>query len=550
MRIGSRTAVVAGAAGFALVLAACGGGTDGDGGESSAPSGSIVIGGCNPENLLIPSATNEVCGGNPLDAVFSGLIRYDPETGDVINEIAESIESDDNRVWRVALKDGWTFHDGSPITAQSFVDAWNWAVHGENSGYSLNEYFFEPIEGYEESRGEFDDEGNYVPGSGAETLSGLEVTDDLHFTITLKAPEAGFPQRLGYTAFVPLPEAFYADPDAFGQQPIGSGPFRLASWNQNQSIQLEAYEGYQGEVKPKAEQITFRMYQQRDAEYADLLADNVDVATQLPPSALAGEAYKADLGDRYLERETGIIQTITFASPEANSATDDANLRKAISLAINRDLIIKNIFQGQFTAATGWVSPVVEGYVPDQCGEFCGYDAELAKTYLADSGFDGPIIFGYNADDAHEEWVNATCNSITNALGIECQPSPVPLFAEFREQINARETGDMTMFRTGWQMDYPSIENFLTPLYATGASANDGDYSNEEFDELISQAAQAQGDEALGLYQEAERLLAEDMPVIPLWYGKTIAGYSTRVDPESVSITPFGTLDLLSITGR
>ena len=550
MRIGSRTAVVAGAAGFALVLAACGGVTDDEGGASSAPSGTIVIGGCNPENPLIPMATNEVCGGNPLDAVFSALIRYDPDTGEAVNEIAESIESDDNQVWRVALKDGWTFHDGTSITAQSFVDAWNWGVYGENSAYGLNEYFFEPIEGYDESRGEYDDEGNYVPGSGAETLSGLDVIDDRTFTITLKRPEAGFAQRLGYTAFVPLPESFYADPEAFGQQPIGSGPFRLVSWNQNQSIELEAYEGYQGPVKPRAQQIMFRMYQQRDAEYADLLADNVDVVTQLPPSALAGEAYRADLGDRYIERETGVIQTITFASPEVKPELDDPNLRKAVSLAINRELIIDNIFQGQYTAATGWVSPVVDGYVPDQCGDLCRYDGELARTYLADSGFEGPIIFGYNGDGAHDEWVNAACNSISNALEIECVPEPVPLFAEFRQQINDRETGDMVMFRTGWQMDYPSIENFLTPLYATGASANDGDYSNEEFDELVRQAAQTQGEESLALYQQAERLLAEDMAVVPLWYAKTIAGYSTRVDPDSVSITPFGTLDLLGITGR
>ena len=550
MRVGSRTAAAAGAAGIALVLAACGSAAEDDGGASSAPAGSIVIGGCNPENPLIPSATNEVCGGNPLDAVFSGLMRYDPETGEAINEIAQSIETDDNVVWRVTLKDGWTFHDGSPITAQSFVDAWNWSVHGENAAYSLNEYFFEPIAGYEESRGEFDDEGNYVAGSGSETLSGLEVIDELNFTITLKAPEAGFPQRLGYTAFFPLPEAFYADPDAFGQQPIGPGPFRLAGWNQNQSIQLEAYEGYQGDVKPRAEQITFRMYQQRDAEYADLLADNVDVVTQLPPSALAGEAYKADLGERYVERETGVIYTITFASPEVNPDVDDANLRKAVSMAIDRELIIDNIFQGQFTAATGWVSPVVEGYLPDQCGEFCDYDAELARTYLADSGFEGPITFGYNGDGAHDEWVNAACNSISNALDIECQPESVPLFAEFREQINARETGDMTMFRTGWQMDYPSIENFLVPLYSSGASSNDNDYSNPEFDDLVGQAAQAQDDDALALYQEAERQLVDEMPVIPLWYGKTIAGFSTRVAPDSVKITPFGTLDLLSITGR
>jgi oligopeptide transport system substrate-binding protein len=96
-------------------------------------------------------------------------------------------------------------------------------------------------------------------------------------------------------------------------------------------------------------------------------------------------------------------------------------------------------------------------------------------------------------------------------------------------------------------MDYPSIENFLGPLYATGAGANDSGYSNEQFDSLINQAAAAPtSDEAILLYQQAERLLAEGMPAMPLWYNITVAGYSTRVD--NVIITPFGTVDLLNIT--
>jgi oligopeptide transport system substrate-binding protein len=95
-------------------------------------------------------------------------------------------------------------------------------------------------------------------------------------------------------------------------------------------------------------------------------------------------------------------------------------------------------------------------------------------------------------------------------------------------------------------MDYPSIENFLVPLYATGASANDGDYSNPEFDAKLDEAASApSSEEAIALYQEAELIMAEDMPSIPMWYGKTIAGHSSNVD--NVKITPFGTTDLLSI---
>ena len=89
-----------------------------------------MIGGCSPQNPPVPANTNET-GGDPLDAIFSKL-RANSDTAAPENEIAESIESDDiNVTWTITLKDGWTFHDGSPITANSFVDAWNWGALGE-----------------------------------------------------------------------------------------------------------------------------------------------------------------------------------------------------------------------------------------------------------------------------------------------------------------------------------------------------------------------------------------------------------------------------------
>ena len=123
--------------------------------------------------------------------------------------------------------------------------------------------------------------------------------------------------------------------------------------------------------------------------------------------------------------------------------------------------------------------------------------------------------------------------------------TPVVDFATFRDQITNREMKGL--FRTGWQMDYPSIENFLGPIYATGAGSNDGDYSNPDFDAKLQEAAAAPTlEEANTLYQEAEAMLAEDLPAIPLWYTNTVAGYSTNVD--NVKINPFGTTDLLGIT--
>jgi oligopeptide transport system substrate-binding protein len=547
MRVLARKGAVIGAVGFALVLSACGGDDDGDdgddGGQAEGPSGSVVIGGCSPQNPLVPANTNETCGGDPLDAIFSKLVKYNSDTAAPENEIAESIESDDNVTWTITLKDGWTFHDGSPVTANSFVDAWNWAALGENG--ALSSYFLEPIEGFTDVQGELDEEGAYIEGSAtAETMSGLEVVDDRTFTATLTSPQSSFPQRLGYTAFAPLPEVFFEDVDAFGLAPIGSGPFEVVEYNENVDIQLTAYDGYAGDAKPTVQDVTFRIYTDQNAEYNDLLADNVDVMTQLPEASLAGEQYKADLGDRFIERETGVIQTVTFAPDRVDPAVASLDLRKGVSMAIDRDLIIENIFQGTRVAATGWVSPVVDGFQPDACGEFCTYDPEAATELVEASGFTGTLTLSYNADADHAGWTEATCNSIRNATGIDCVATPVVDFATFRGLITDREM--LGMFRTGWQMDYPSIENFLVPLYATGASANDGDYSNPEFDAKLDEAASApSSEEAIALYQEAELIMAADMPSIPMWYGKTIAGHSSNVD--NVKITPFGTTDLLSI---
>jgi oligopeptide transport system substrate-binding protein len=514
-------------------------------GEAAAQGGSIVVRGCNPENPLIPGNTNETCGGDVIDQLFSKLVRYDAETAEPMNEIAESIETEDNQTYTITLEDGWTFHDGTPITAQSFVDAWNWVAYGPNA--ALNAYFFEPIEGYAEVQGEDANADEIITEDEVQAteMSGLTGGDDRTFTVGLTAPASSFPERVGYSAFSPLPEVFFEDPEAFGEAPVGSGPFQFVSWDRNVEIKIEAYADYAGDNPPKIDEATFRIYEDDNAAYNDLQAGNLDILPQLPTSALAGEAYKDDLGDRYIEREVGVIQTVTFAPEAVDPSMADPVLRQAISMAIDRESIVEAIFQGTRTPATGWVSPAVSGFQAGACGEFCEYDPEAATALLAEAGgYAGTLTLSYNGDSDHKGWVDATCNSIANALGVQCLGVPVVDFATFRTEINARTmTG---MFRTGWQMDYPSVENFLVPLYATGASANDGDYSNPEFDALLQEAASQQGEAAIATYNEAELMLAQDMPAIPMWYNAIVAGYST--DVENVHITPFQTIDMLNVT--
>ena len=532
--------VVIGASVIALTLAACGGSSDSGSGGSGGSDSYVTVNGSEPQSPLIPAQTQETGGGNVIDSMFTGLVTYNQETAAPENAVATAIESTDQQNWTITIRDDWTFQDGTPVTASSFVDAWNWAAYGPNA--ALNSYFFEPIEGFAEVQGEFDEEGNPVGKPKAKEMTGLKVVSDTEFTVKLSRPNSQFPVMVGYSGFAPMPEVFFEDPEAFGKNPVGNGPFQFESWDPKVSIKLKAWPDYPGAQKPSIAGVDFKIYQDLDAAWADLQAGNLDVLDTIPDSGLAGGQYKSVLGDRVVEQPAGIIQTISF--PIYDKKFENVELRKAISMAIDRQTIINNVFNGTREVATGWVSPVVNGYKAGVCGEYCNFDAAKAKEMFdAAGGFDGKLTLAYNADGGHKGWVDATCVSISNALGVECVGKPTADFATFRtEVVNKEMTG---MFRTGRQMDYPSIENFLVPLYKTGASANDGDWSNKKFDDLMDEASAKAGQEGIDLFQQGEAVLAEDMPVIPMWYGAVVAGYSDTV--SNVQFTPFSRVNLLTI---
>ena len=160
------------------------------------------------------------------------------------------------------------------------------------------------------------------------------------------------------------------------------------------------------------------------------------------------------------------------------------------------------------------------------------------------SPWSGQYVIAYNADGGHQEWVDAVANSIKNTLGIDAVGAPQPTFAAMRTQITDRSID--TAFRAGWQGDYPSMLEFLEPLFVTGAGSNDVDYSNREFDGALTVAQAATSlEESYGLTNAAQQILLDDMPVVPLWDYIGAAGHSPAV--SDVVITWNGLPDYESI---
>ncbi|WP_277454587.1 ABC transporter substrate-binding protein [Janibacter sp. DB-40] len=549
MRVKSRSMAIASISAVALLATACGGSSDdSSGGSGGDGGGEIVVSGCTPENPLIAGNTGETCGGNVLDVMTAKLIHYNTETAEPEMDIAESIETEDNQNFTVKLKEGYKFHDGTEVKAHNFVDAWNYTAYGPNA--QQGSYFYAPIQGFNETQcsGEGDDPCAGDGKPSLEEMSGLKVVDDHTFTIKTSEKVSNLPMRLGYTAFAPQPDAFFEDPEAFGEEPIAAGPYKFDSWEKNQAISLSQFEDYAGEYAGETEKITFRIFKEQEAAYTSLLADEIDIIDAIPANALVGDKFKSDLGEgNYLTQPNSTSQWIGM-NYHIDKKLANKDLRHALSMAIDRETIVKQIFNNAYEPSTGVVSPVVDGFKEDQCGEYCVYDEEKAKDLFEKAGgYDGKLTLTYNGDGGHKEWTEAVCNSIKNTLGVNCVASPTVDFATMLTKLGNNELEGL--WRMGWVMDYPSIENYLAPIFSKGAASNYYQYANPEFEELLTKAAASDDPaEANEMYQEAERVMLEDMPAIPLWYGQSMMGWSD--DVENVKATPFGNPDLAKVTTK
>ena len=539
MRVISGARILSGAVMFALLVSCGGGGAGSTPGSTPDLTVRMRIG--EPQNLLIPGNTKETEGDEVLAALFTPLVGYDEDKRPV-EKAAESITSSDNRVWRITLKPGFTWHNGEPVVAQNYVDAWNYVANQEHA--QAGNHFFSRILGY----------AALNPGRGerpvTDRLRGLRVIDDRTFEVTLAEPFSQFKAMLGYTAFYPLPKAAFG-PDGkitpeYGLRPIGQGLFKMDRPYRkgvDETIDLSVHEGHPG-PKPKFRRLQFRVYQSLEQAYEDLLEGRIDIMDQLPVSVLG--SARARLGERFIDLPDAGIGYI--GTPlKYNKVYSDPRVRKAISMAIDRKSITEEVFYGSRVPADDFINPAIEGYRQGVCGEPCTYDPAKARQLYAEANGPKKIELGYNSDGGHREWVEAVGEDLRRNLSVEVTVRAFPKFGTILDQLDANRYGGL--FRMGWVIDYPSAENYLTPVFSTAAIAhgqNFGGYSNKRFDELIKKGDAARTpEEGLKYYQMADDILIQDMPYIPVYFYRLNAAYSHRV--KNVQINLRNHVDWLSV---
>ncbi|MFJ4253826.1 ABC transporter substrate-binding protein [Microbacterium sp. NPDC090003] len=510
-------AAIATTAVLAVALTGCSGGGSDDASDSPRE---LVIGSADPVPDLTPGRQSNVYG--LMMSIFSPLTFIDAD-GELSYVAAESVESDDKTTWTITLRDGWTFHDGTPVTAQDYVDSWNAVALGTNA--FANSGQLASIEGY----------ADLNPAEGeptADQMSGLKVVDDRVFTVALSQPDSQFPVQLSQaqTAFYPMPQSAFDDLVAYGKKPVGNGPLALtAEWVEGEPLVAERFDAYKG-TEPTVDKITWVPYSDRLTAYTDALAGNLDL-TALPATRSLQVSGDFDEENIYSFSAPGMNY---LGIPYWDERFSDVRVRQAISMAIDRDAINEAIYGGLNKPATAWTPAVMPGNPDGVCGEFCEYDPDAAAALLEEAGgFDGELTIHFPGGAGHEDLFNAVANSLRQNLGIEAVARPSVGWAEFGEARNT-QTLDGPFF-SRWGALYPSQQSTLRAMFSSApVCKNCGGALDPKVDAALKQADLTGGEDGTA-YAQVQEILAEDFPIVPLFDESYNYVTSDRVEKVTAS---------------
>ena len=529
-------AAMAGA--LAVSLAACGSsastGTANATGEAAdaaeaGSTGFTVQLGPNPETLD-PALNAAIDGGNTLITIEEPLLIID-ENNEVQPGQAESYEvSDDGLTWTFHMRDGLKWSDGSDLTAADFEYSFK-RLASPDTAAPYAETVVGMIDGYQGAIGNPDEDGNTTTDPDWDALNVRASEDGKTLTVQLSYPCSYFDKLASFVATSPVQQATVeANGDAWCTEPdtyVCNGPYMITEWTPSERIVLSKNPYYVGgwdSSKIVSDTITLLLLEDSSASYAAYNSGEAQLVKDVPTDEIPSLTRAEDGGDFYLDE---IMGTYYISLNDQEEPFTDVRVRKALSLAIDRDYVANTIMQGIYTPATALVGPGIvdeNGYFMDNAngGEpyiSDDYEANLeeAKSLLAEAGYpdgEGFPTITYSANDAgYHIPVAEYLQQAWGELGITMNIDKV----EWSSFIPMRRAGDYDISRNGWSMDYNDPSNMLE-LFTTNNGNNDGKYANPEFDQVIEDSRVADKTTHFEKLHEAEDILMNDAACIPVAY--------------------------------
>ena len=529
-------AAMAGA--LAVSLAACGSsastgaasatGEAADAAEAGSNGFTVQLG-PNPETLD-PALNAAIDGGNTLITIEEPLLIID-ENNEVQPGQAESYEvSDDGLTWTFHMRDGLKWSDGSDLTAADFEYSFK-RLASPDTAAPYAETVVGMIDGYQDAIGNPDEDGNTTTDPDWDALNVHASEDGKTLTVQLSYPCSYFDKLASFVATSPVQQATVeANGDAWCTEPdtyVCNGPYMITEWTPSERIVLSKNPYYVGgwdSSKIVSDTITLLLLEDSSAVYAAYNSGEAVLVKDVPTDEIPSLTRAEDGGDFYLDE---IMGTYYISLNDQEEPFTDVRVRKALSLAIDRDYVANTIMQGIYTPATALVGPGIvdeNGYFMDNAngGEpyiSDDYEANLeeAKSLLAEAGYpdgEGFPTITYSANDSgYHIPVAEYLQQAWGELGITMNIDKV----EWSSFIPMRRAGDYDISRNGWSMDYNDPSNMLE-LFTTNNGNNDGKYANPEFDQVIEDSRVADKTTHFEKLHEAEDILMNDAACIPVAY--------------------------------
>ena len=530
---------VAGVGAAALGLAACGGSksgstaTSGNASSAGSSTGSIntagftVQYGSNPETLD-PALNSAVDGGNTIITVFETLLIINENNEAVPGQAESWTTSEDGLTWVFTMRDGLKWSDGSELNAKDFEYSFK-RMANPNTAAPYAETCLGMIDGFEEAAGFPDADGNPTVEPNPDALNVKASDDGKTLTIVLGYPCSYFDKIAAFAAMSPVQKATVeANGDAWCTSPdtyVCNGPYMITDWTPSERIVLTKNPNYVGgwdSSKIVSDSITLLLLEDSSASFAAYNSGEAVLIKDVPTDEIPSLTKAEDGGDFYVDT---ILGTYYVSLNLKRDAFKDAKVRKALSLAIDRDYVANTIMQGTYSTADSIVGP---GIV-DEKGNFhdngnapyisADYEANLAeaKKLLAEAGYpngEGYPTIEYSTNDAgYHVPLAEYLQQAWGDLGITLTISKM----EWSSFTAARRAGEYDVARNGWVMDYNDPSNMLD-LFCSGNGNNDGKYSNPDFDAAIDASRVADSAEHFAQLHKAEDILMEDTGCLPIAY--------------------------------
>ena len=458
---------------------------------------------------LDPHKVESDVENNIISDLFEGLVSVSP-TGEIEPRLADKWENKDNTVWTFHLRPGVTWSDGTAITAQDIVWSWQRLV----SPLTASPYASYPgnmhiVNGAEIAQGQ----------KAPETL-GVKALDDTTLEVTLTQPNAAFLAMLAHPSLVPLDKVLisrYGDKWTKPEHIVTSGPYKLSQWVVNERIVAERNPRYWDNAHTVINKVTYLPISSETADVNRYKAGEIDIVYTVPINQFA--QLKKTMGDQL--DVSPQLATYYYEFNTTRPPFNDPRVRRALNMALDKDIIAEKVLgQGQRPA---WlISQPDIGGVKLHNPEYASWPREKriaeAKKLLSEAGYNEthPLVFNllYNTSESHQRIAIAASSMWKKNLGVEAKLQN----QEWKTMLDAMHTHNFDAVRYAWIADYDDAATFLNN-FRTGDSENTSQYSNPAYDEALRNAAKASDTTARGkFYQQAEDLLGQDVPAIPVYH--------------------------------